>query len=159
MRALARLHVRPRRRGPEQPVRQLGSPAPGSVRPCAEVAAPVFDHVLPGPAEERRMSAIAVPAARPPLWRRLIGFNMLSGVLLAVVGWLIGHFIGDRIHSPSLDFFADTGQNDISVLLRYLFGVIGFLIGLGFANYPVRRMLGHPPTLAEHEDEAEGIGR
>ena len=37
--------------------------------------------------------------------------------------------------------------------------MIGFLIGLGFANYPIRRMLGHPPTLAEHECEGEGVGR
>ena len=37
--------------------------------------------------------------------------------------------------------------------------MIGFLVGLGFANYPIRRMLGHPPTLAEHESEGEGAGR
>ena len=37
--------------------------------------------------------------------------------------------------------------------------MIGFLVGLGFANYPIRRLLGHPPTLAEHESEGEGAGR
>ena len=66
---------------------------------------------------------------------------------------------GTRIHAPSIDYFADTGENDIAVLLGYLFGVIGFLIGLGFLNYPIRRLLGHPPTLAEHEDEGLGIAR
>ena len=45
------------------------------------------------------------------------------------------------------------------MLLGYLFGVFGFLIGLGFANYPLKRMLGHPPTLAEKESEGEGLGR
>ncbi len=36
-------------------------------------------------------------------------------------------------------------------MLGYFSGVAGFLIGLGFANYPIKRMLGHPPTLAERE--------
>ena len=45
------------------------------------------------------------------------------------------------------------------MLLGYLFGVIGFLIGLGFANYPIRRLLGHPASLAEHESEGEGWTR
>ena len=81
-----------------------------------------------------------------PLWRRLIGFNLLSGIVLAIVGWLIGHWIGTRVHAPSVSYYTDSaGQNDIAILLGYLFGVLGFLIGLGFANYPVRRMMGHPP--------------
>jgi cytochrome c oxidase subunit 1 len=104
------------------------------------------------------MTAIALPARRPA-WRRVLGFNLLSGIIGAIVGYLIGNWVGSLIHAPSLDFFSDTGQNDISILLGYLFGVFGFLIGLGFANYPVRRMLGHPPSLAEHESEGEGIGR
>jgi len=69
-------------------------------------------------------------------------------------------FIGNRIHATSITYYTtESGQNDIAILLGYLFGVIGFLVGLGFANYPVRRMLGHPPTLAEHESEGEGAGR
>ena len=42
-------------------------------------------------------------------------------------------------------------------MLAYLFGVVGFLVGLGFANYPVSRLLGRPASLREKEDE--GIGR
>jgi cytochrome c oxidase subunit I len=105
------------------------------------------------------MTAIAMSTGKRPWWRGLIGFNLLTGIVLAVVGWLIGGLIGNHIHAPSLDYYSDTGDNDISVLLGYLFGVVGFLIGLGFANYPIRRMLGHPPTLAEHESEGEGIAR
>ena len=106
------------------------------------------------------MTAITMPAPSRPLWRRLIGFNLLGGIVLGIVGWLVGYWIGDRIHAPSLDYYSATaGQNDISILLGYFFGVAGFLIGLGFANYPLRRMLGHPPTLDEHESEAEGVGR
>ncbi|MDQ6697159.1 MAG: cbb3-type cytochrome c oxidase subunit I [Actinomycetota bacterium] len=105
------------------------------------------------------MTAIAIPAEPRPLWRRLIGFNMLTGVILAIVGWLIGNWIGGLIHAPSLDYSADTGASDVQVLLGYLFGVTGFLVGLGFANYPVRRMMGHPASLAENEHEGEGAGR
>jgi cytochrome c oxidase subunit I len=105
------------------------------------------------------MTAIAISAGRRPAWRRLIGFNLLTGIVLAIVGWLIGNLIGNQIHAPSLDYVSDTGENDVSVMLGYLFGVIGFLIGLGFANYPIRRLLGHPATLAEHESEGEGVWR
>jgi cytochrome c oxidase subunit 1 len=106
------------------------------------------------------MSTIAMPAAQRPGWRGLIGFNLVTGIVLAIVGWLIGDFIGNRIHATSITYYTtEAGQNDIAVLLGYLFGVIGFLVGLGFANYPIRRMLGHPPTLAEHESEGEGVGR
>jgi cytochrome c oxidase subunit 1 len=106
------------------------------------------------------MTSISISAGRQPVWRRLLGFNLLTGIVLAIVGWLIGDFIGNQIHAPSLDYFTtQLGENDIAVLLGYLFGVIGFLVGLGFANYPVRRLLGYPPTLAEHESEGEGVGR
>jgi cytochrome c oxidase subunit 1 len=106
------------------------------------------------------MTSIAVaPAVRPPLWRRLIGFNLLTAIIGAAIGYVIGRLIGGAIHAPSLDAFDDTGQNDIQVLLGYLFGTIGFMVGMGFFNYPVRRMLGHPPTLAEHEDVEEGAFR
>jgi cytochrome c oxidase subunit 1 len=106
------------------------------------------------------MSAIsATPQMQRPLWRRMLGFNLLTGIVLGIAGYWIGYWIGTLIHAPSLDYYGDTGQNDIAILLGYLFGVIGFLVGLGFANYPLRRMLGHPPTLAEHESEGEGTGR
>jgi cytochrome c oxidase subunit 1 len=107
------------------------------------------------------MTAVAMPAVKRPLWRRLLGFNLLTAVILGIVGWLIGDFLGNHvIHAYSIEYYsAEAGQNDVAILLGYLFGVIGFLIGLGFLNYPVKRMLGHPPTLAEHESEGEGIGR
>jgi cytochrome c oxidase subunit 1 len=106
------------------------------------------------------MTAITMPAERRPAWRGLLGFNLLTGIVGAIVGWLFGDWIGGRIHATSIAYYAtESGQNDISILLGYLFGVIGFLAGLGFLNYPIRRIMGYPPTLAEHESEGEGIGR
>ncbi|MEA2140008.1 MAG: cytochrome c oxidase subunit [Solirubrobacteraceae bacterium] len=95
---------------------------------------------------------------RRPLWRRLIGFNLLSAVLLGVGGYYLGWFIGHQVSSSkSFEFISATDQNDVALLLAYLFGVVGFLIGLGFANYPVSRLLGRPASLREKEHE--GIGR
>jgi cytochrome c oxidase subunit 1 len=107
------------------------------------------------------MTAVSAPVrAQQPVWRRLIGFNLLGGIVLGIIGWFIGYWLGGLFHGESLDYFSATaGQNDIQIMLGYLFGVIGFMIGLGFANYPVKRMLGHPPSLAEHESEEEGLGR
>src|SRR5271166_5224076 len=93
-----------------------------------------------------------------PLWRRLIGFNLLTAVLLGVggyyLGWWIGHLIGFQ---GSFHYQTKSDENDVSLLLGYFFGVAGFLIGLGFANYPASRLLGRPASLREKEQE--GIGR
>ncbi len=102
------------------------------------------------------MSAAAT-AAPPPLWRRLIGFNALTAVLLGIGGYYLGWYIGHHLNAASLGYFADTGQNDVAVFLGYFFGVAGFLIGLGFANYPFSRVRGYPPSL--REKETQGVGR
>ena len=106
------------------------------------------------------MSTIAMTTDRPPVWRRLIGFNLLMGIVGAIVGYIIGYWIGGRFTGANIAYYSKSaGQNDIAIFLGYFGGVVGFLVGLGFLNYPISRLLGHPPTLAEHESEGEGIGR
>jgi cytochrome c oxidase subunit 1 len=107
------------------------------------------------------MSAIAVPATAPRQgWRALLGYNLLTGIVLGIGGWFLGHFIGGRITGANLDYYSMTaGQNDVAIMLGYLLGVVGFLVGLGFANYPLKRLLGHPPSLAERESEEHGLLR
>ena len=96
----------------------------------------------------------AVPPASPrPLWRRLIGFNLLSAIILAAVGFYVGWFVGNEIYGPSFVFQTATDENDVALFLAYAFSVVGFLVGLGFANYPVSRMLGRPASLREKEGE------
>ena len=105
------------------------------------------------------MSAAAASAANVPapdgrpLWRRLIGFNLLSALALGVGGYYLGRFIGHHISGPSYAHEEATDENDVSLLLAYFFGVAGFLVGLGFANYPVSRLLGRPPSLREKEQQ------
>jgi cytochrome c oxidase subunit 1 len=108
------------------------------------------------------MSTMSTAAAAPapsgrPLWRRLIGFNLLTAVILGVGGYYFGWWIGHLINGPSFEYESATDENDVALLLGYFFGVVGFLIGLGFANYPVSRLLGRPASL--REKESGGIGR
>ena len=103
------------------------------------------------------MSQGAAQTSARPLWRRLIGLNLLAAVVLGVGGWYLGWWIGHQATAASVSYFGDTDQNDISVFLGYTLGVVGFLIGLGFLQYPLARLRGYPPSL--REKETEGIGR
>ena len=105
------------------------------------------------------MSAEAATSAGPvtPLWRRLVGFNILAAVVLAIVGFYIGLIIGHQVIASHLDFVASTGQNDVALILGYLGAILGWLTGLGFLNYPVGRMFGRTIDLPLRE--STGIGR
>ncbi len=89
--------------------------------------------------------------------RRLFGFNLLSAFVLGIVGFYVGFWLGHQIHAKSIAYFSDTGQNDIALFTAYFTGVVGFLVGLGFANYPLQRLLGKPASL--REKEGGGVGR
>jgi len=95
------------------------------------------------------VSATAI-AVRPPLWRRLIGFHMLTGLVLGIGGWFLGAWIGGQI-AVGKDYLQGTDQNDVGIYMGYLFALIGWLVGLGFANYPIARLLGRPATLRHQE--------
>ena len=81
------------------------------------------------------------------LARRLVGFNLLTACVLGVGGWYVGWFGAHAIHGLSIGYFADTDYNELSVFLAYIGGVVGFLAGLGFLNYPFARLRGYPPSL------------
>ncbi len=80
---------------PASAVRRLGQAAAAGLRVGREVHAEVRDGLLPRPAEESRMSSMAVEV-RPPLWRRLVGFNLLTGIVLGIVGWYAGWYARAR---------------------------------------------------------------
>ena len=104
------------------------------------------------------MTTVAIAARPQPAWRKLIGFNLLTGIVLAVIGWLIGDWLGGRIHAPSLDYFGtESGENDIGIMLGYLFGVIGFLIGPGLCELSDPAPDG--PSRVPHRARVRGRGR
>ena len=95
-----------------------------------------------------------------PAFRRLIGFNLLGGVVLAAVGFIAGWYLGvwisglmsDHVGKFGANWFIDqSDENDIALLLAYLFGLVGWLGGLGFLNYPLSRIAGAPPSLPSEE--------
>jgi cytochrome c oxidase subunit 1 len=88
--------------------------------------------------------------------RRLLGYNLLSAVVLGIVGYYVGWWLGHQITGPSLDYFSDTGQPDIALFLAYILAIVGFLFGLGFLSYPIQRLLGKPPSLREKETAGPG---
>src|SRR2546430_130075 len=75
---------------------------------------------------------------------------MLTGLALGIGGWFLGAWIGGQM-AVGHPYLQGTDQNDVGIYMGYLFGVIGWLVGLGFANYPIGRLLGRPPTLRHHE--------
>ncbi len=91
--------------------------------------------------------------------RSLFGFNLLTAVILGVAGYWIAYALGGLIHGASLGSYDETGQNDVQIMLGYAGGVVGFLAGLGFLNYPLRRMLGYAPDIPAHEHDEPGLGK
>jgi len=89
--------------------------------------------------------------------RRLLGFNLLLAVVLAAAGYYLGWWLGHQVNAKSLDYFGDTGQNDVALFLAYLLGVAGFLAGLGFFNYPFSRIAGRPATV-DHDETVDPRG-
>jgi cytochrome c oxidase subunit I len=84
--------------------------------------------------------------------RRLaIPNNLLVAVILAVPGYLAGRWLGD---SFQLKDDLNTG-----VLLGYTLASIGFLVGLGFLNYPLSRLFGRPVRHLHKSTAGTGVGR
>ncbi len=105
------------------------------------------------------MTSVAEPSPSRPLLRRLVGFNLLGAIVLGAVGYYVGWWLGHQIGAPSIDYFGDSGQNDIALFLAYTLGVIGFLGGMGLLNYPLSRLAGRPANVGHDEDDGRGWTR
>jgi cytochrome c oxidase subunit I len=80
------------------------------------------------------------------------GFNIIWGVVLGIVGYIVGHWLGTKIGN-NIVAQQGTDQDDVAIFIGMLLGTFGFLVGLGFLNYPISRMLGLPATLREREEQ------
>ena len=94
-------------------------------------------------------TAIEAPRSRG---RGLLGFNLLTAIVLGVGGFFFGAWIGGKM-AVGHDYLIGTDQNDVGIFMGFLFGTIGWLAGLGFFNYPFARLAGRPPLDWSSEDE------
>jgi cytochrome c oxidase subunit 1 len=89
------------------------------------------------------------------MMRRLLGFNLLTAIALAIGGFFLGAWIGGQI-AVGKDYLLGTDQNDVGVFMGYLFATIGWFAGLGFFNYPLARLLGRPAAAPAYEERGAG---
>ena len=77
--------------------------------------------------------------------RTLHQWGLLLGVAGAVLGFLLGYFLG------GLGFSDDNSNgSNIQILLAYSLSAVGFLAGMGFFNRLIGSLVGQrPPTLAD----------
>jgi hypothetical protein len=84
--------------------------------------------------------------------RRLgIPNNPITGVLLAILGYFAGIWLGT--------LFGLNDDRNTGVILGYVFATLAFLTGVGFLNYPLERLFGWRVTPISDPDENRGIGR
>jgi cytochrome c oxidase subunit 1 len=92
---------------------------------------------------------LSVATRRRPAW---MGQHVGTALVLMVGGYALGHWAGNLITgSYSAPYFVF--QNDAAAFLGLLFGILGWLTGIGALNYPAAKLLGREPT---PEDPSEG---
>lgn len=103
-------------------------------------------------------TAASVPV-RSTNWPLLRGPNVITAYLGAIIGfvlvqWVLGHDGG--ILTQSGPFGLGWEVNQIN-LAAYIAAILGFFIGLGYLNHPVKWLFGYTST-PEEQAEAYGIG-
>jgi cytochrome c oxidase subunit I len=81
---------------------------------------------------------------RPTSWTQRPGWlsqHLGTAIVAAVLGYVFGHWMGNYIAS-SYDYVANNGQNTVADALGLIFGVVGWLLGIGALNYPLAKMVG-----------------
>ncbi|MBV8995936.1 MAG: cbb3-type cytochrome c oxidase subunit I, partial [Pseudonocardiales bacterium] len=82
-----------------------------------------------------------------------------TGIVGAVVGYLVGHWLGNLIASGYTQV-VNSGENNLAIVLGYLLGTVGWLAGLGVFNDLLRQMAGRPiHAVEEEEGAASGLAR
>jgi cytochrome c oxidase subunit I len=82
-----------------------------------------------------------------------------TGLVGAVVGYLVGHWLGNFIASGYTQV-GDSDVNNYAIVLGYVLGTVGWLAGVGVFNDLIRSMLGRPlRTEAEETGAATGLAR
>ncbi len=67
-----------------------------------------------------------------------------TAAILAVGGYLLGHWIGNWMTS-GYDNVTSAGVNAVPVTAGLIAGVLGWLLGIGALNYPIAKLAGYQP--------------
>jgi len=86
------------------------------------------------------------PESARPWWMKPA---VHTGIVGGIIGYLVGHWLGNALsYDYAQNALSDT--NDVPIVLGYVFGVVGWLAGLGVFNDLGRLMLGKPLRDIEH---------
>ena len=86
-------------------------------------------------------TASRTPWTQRPGWMsQHLGTAIIGGVL----GYLFGHWLGNAI-SGNYAYIVNSGQNSTADALALIFGVVGWLLGIGALNYPLTKLTGRQP--------------
>ncbi len=101
-------------------------------------------------AEPEAAHAGAVPppgraATGRPAW---LGQHLGTAVLAGVGGYAFGHYLGNLIASGYVRVVT-AAWNDVAIVLGLLFGILGWLAGIGAFNYALAKLAGREPVHAD----------
>ena len=85
-------------------------------------------------------------------WGRL---NLFTGLVGAVLGYVLGHWLGNVI-AANYQQVQGNGENNIALVLGYVLATLGWLVGLGVLNYPLAKMVGREPSPDHEHDSSFG---
>jgi cytochrome c oxidase subunit I len=98
--------------------------------------------------EAGRIGAVP-PGARKgtgrPAW---LSQHVGTAVILGVGGYALGHYLGNLIAS-TYPRVQTAVWNDVAIVLGLVFGILGWLIGIGAFNYVFAKMAGREPVYKE----------
>jgi cytochrome c oxidase subunit 1 len=86
---------------------------------------------------------------KKPVWLRP---NLLWAMAGFVLGYLLGYWAGNFI-AGSYPVAANSGTNNVAIVLALVFGVIGWLAGIGALNYPLLKLVGREPKPVEPDTD------
>ncbi|MDQ1550980.1 MAG: cytochrome c oxidase subunit, partial [Actinomycetota bacterium] len=103
-------------------------------------------------------TAIATATVPSRNWR-VLSPGVVAGLAYAVVGFLAGMWLGRVIGGDWPRAATGSDENDLALVLGYVFAVVGWVWGLGFVRYPGSRLRGAEPDVYAEERTSEGVAR
>ncbi|MDE3007777.1 MAG: cbb3-type cytochrome c oxidase subunit I [Acidobacteriota bacterium] len=79
-----------------------------------------------------------------------------TALVAAIVGYLFGHWLGNHV-AGNYPVVVNSGVNDVANFFGLLFGVIGWLLGIGALNYPLAKIAGRSGI--EKTQDVEGFSK